>query len=177
MAEKSGERFIYPPPESSKKARIKSMDQFRALYDRSISNPDGFWAEQAERITWFKKWDKVSKWDFNTAKIEWFTGGKLNASVNCLDRHLAGPRRNKAALVWEGEPGERRVLTYHDMWREVSRFANVLKGLGVKRGDRVTIYMPMIPDLPIPMLARARVGAVHSVIFGGFSAEALRDRM
>ncbi|HEY4885130.1 MAG TPA: acetyl-coenzyme A synthetase N-terminal domain-containing protein, partial [Myxococcales bacterium] len=119
MAEKSGERFIYPPPEFSKKARIKSLDQYRALYDRSISNSDGFWAEQAERITWFKKWDKVSKWDFNTAKIEWFIGGKLNASVNCLDRHLTGPRRNKAALVWEGDsPEESRTLTYADVHRE-----------------------------------------------------------
>src|SRR5712664_4345748 len=112
MAEKSGERFIHTPPEFSKKARSKSLDQYRALYDRSISNPDGFWAEQAERITWSKKWDKVSKWDFNTAKIEWFIGGKLNASANCLDRHLAGPRKNKAALVWEGDsPDESRTLT------------------------------------------------------------------
>jgi len=178
MAEKSGERFIYPPPEFSKKARIKSMDQFRALYDRSISNPDGFWAEQAERITWFKKWDKVSKWDFNTAKIEWFTGGKLNASVNCLDRHLAGPRRNKAALVWEGDsPEESRTLTYADVHRETCRFANALRKLGVKKGDRVTIYLPMVPELPIAMLACARIGAIHSVVFGGFSAESLKNRI
>src|SRR4030088_2912777 len=106
MAQKSGACFISPPPDFSKKAWIKSLDQYRALYDRSISNPDGFWAEQAERITWFKKWDKVSKWDFNNAKIEWFIGGKLNASVHRLDRHLAGPRRNKAALVWEGDSPE-----------------------------------------------------------------------
>jgi len=178
MAEKSGERFIYPPPEFSKKARIKNMDQFRALYDRSISNPDGFWAEQAERITWFKKWDKVSKWDFNTAKIEWFTGGKLNASVNCLDRHLAGPRRNKAALVWEGDsPEESRTLTYADVHRETCRFANALRKLGVKKGDRVTIYLPMVPELPIAMLACARIGAIHSVVFGGFSAESLKNRI
>jgi len=178
MAEKSGERFIYPPPEFSKKARIKSMDQFRALYDRSISNPDGFWAEQAERITWFKKWDKVSKWDFNTAKIEWFTGGKLNASVNCLDRHLASPRRNKAALVWEGDsPEESRTLTYADVHRETCRFANALRKLGVKKGDRVTIYLPMVPELPIAMLACARIGAIHSVVFGGFSAESLKNRI
>jgi acetyl-CoA synthetase len=178
MAEKSGERFIYPPPEFSKKARIKGMDQYRALYDRSISNPDGFWAEQAERITWFKKWDKVSKWDFNTAKIEWFTGGKLNASVNCLDRHLTGPRRNKAALVWEGDsPEESRTLTYADVHRETCKFANALRKLGVKKGDRVTIYLPMVPELPIAMLACARIGAIHSVVFGGFSAESLKNRI
>ena len=178
MAEKSGERFIYPPPEFSKKARIKSLDQYRALYDRSISNSDGFWAEQAERITWFKKWDKVSKWDFNTAKIEWFIGGKLNASVNCLDRHLTGPRRNKAALVWEGDsPEESRTLTYADVHRETCRFANALRKLGVKKGDRVTIYLPMVPELPIAMLACARIGAIHSVVFGGFSAESLKNRI
>src|SRR5712671_5090825 len=178
MAEKSGERFIYPPPEFSKKARIKGLDQYRSLYDRSISNPDGFWAEQAERITWFKKWDKVSKWDFNTAKIEWFIGGKLNASVNCLDRHLAGPRRNKAALVWEGDsPEESRTLTYADVHRETCKFANALRKLGVKKGDRVTIYLPMVPELPISMLACARIGAIHSVVFGGFSAESLKNRI
>jgi len=178
MAEKSGERFIYPPPEFSKKARIKSLDQYRALYDRSISNSDGFWAEQAERITWFKKWDKVSKWDFNTAKIEWFIGGKLNASVNCLDRHLTGPRRNKAALVWEGDsPEESRTLTYADVHRETCKFANALRKLGVKKGDRVTIYLPMVPELPIAMLACARIGAIHSVVFGGFSAESLKNRI
>src|SRR5438093_4868463 len=119
-------------------------------------------------------WSKVLEW--NPPFARWFVGGKLNVSVNCLDRHVAGPRRNKAAIVWEGEPGERRVLTYHDLWRDVSRFANVLKGLGVKRGDRVTIYMPMIPELPVALLACARIGAVHSVIFGGFSARAIRDR-
>jgi len=178
MAEKSGERFIHTPPEFSKKARIKSLDQYRALYDRSISNPDGFWAEQAERITWSKKWDKVSKWDFNTAKIEWFIGGKLNASVNCLDRHLAGPRRNKAALVWEGDsPEESRTLTYADVHRETCKFANALRKLGVKKGDRVTIYLPMVPELPIAMLACARIGAIHSVVFGGFSAESLKNRI
>ena len=109
MAEKSGERVIHPPPEFSKRARIGNLEQYRALYDRSISDPDRFWAEQAERITWFKKWDKVSRWDFNTAKVEWFVGGRLNASVNCLDRHLSGPRRNKAALVWEGDLQMTRV--------------------------------------------------------------------
>jgi acetyl-CoA synthetase len=178
MADRSGERVIYPPTEFSKKARIGSMDQFRALYDRSISNPDGFWAEQAERITWFKKWKTVSKWDFNTARIEWFIGGKLNASVNCLDRHLTGPRRNKAALVWEGDsPEESRTLTYAEVHRETCKFANALRKLGVKKGDRVTIYLPMVPELPIAMLACARIGAIHSVVFGGFSAESLKNRI
>src|SRR5437016_4712572 len=128
----------------------------------------------AKGLAWMAPWSKVLEWDPPFAK--WFVGGKLNMSANCLDRHLKGARRNKAALVWEGEPGERRVLTYHDLWREVNRFANVLKGLGVKRGDRVTIYMPMIPELPVALLACSRIGAVHSVIFGGFSAHAIRDR-
>jgi acetyl-CoA synthetase len=178
MADRSGERIIHPPPEFSKKARIGSLDQYRALYDRSISNPDAFWAEQAERITWSKKWNTVSKWDFNTAKIEWFSGGKLNASVNCLDRHLTGPRKNKAALVWEGDsPEESRTLTYADVHRETCKFANALRRLGVKKGDRVTIYLPMVPELPIAMLACARIGAIHSVVFGGFSAESLKNRI
>jgi acetyl-CoA synthetase len=178
MADRSGERIIHPPPEFSKKARIGSIDQYRALYDRSISNPDGFWAEQAERLTWYKKWNTVSKWDFNSASIEWFSGGKLNASVNCLDRHLTGPRKNKAALVWEGDsPEESRTLTYADVHRETCKFANALRKLGVKKGDRVTIYLPMVPELPIAMLACARIGAIHSVVFGGFSAESLKNRI
>src|SRR5437016_10152142 len=178
MADKSGDRVINPPPEFSKKAHIKSLDQDRALYDRSISNPDGFWAEQAERITWMKKWNTVSRWDFKTAKIEWFAGGKLNASVNCLDRHLSGARRNKPALIWEGDsPSESRTLTYADVHRETCKFANALRKLGVKKGDRVTIYLPMIPELPIAMLACARIGAIHSVVFGGFSAESLKNRI
>jgi acetyl-CoA synthetase len=178
MADKSGERIINPPAEFSQKARTKSLDQYRALYDRSISNPDGFWAEQAERITWNKKWGTVSKWDFNNAKIEWFIGGKLNASVNCLDRHLSGPRRNKPALIWEGDsPEESRTLTYADVHRETCKFANALKKVGVKKGDRVTIYLPMVPELAISMLACARIGAIHSVVFGGFSAESLKNRI
>ena len=178
MADRSGERIIPPPPEFSKKARIGSIDQYRALYDRSISNSDGFWAEQADRITWYKKWNTVSKWDFDSAKIEWFVGGKLNASVNCLDRHLTGPRKNKAALVWEGDsPEESRTLTYADVHRETCKFANALRKLGVKKGDRVTIYLPMVPELPIAMLACARIGAIHSVVFGGFSAESLKNRI
>ncbi|HYS07682.1 MAG TPA: acetate--CoA ligase [Myxococcales bacterium] len=178
MADKSGERVINASAEFSKKARTKSLEQYRALYDRSISNPDGFWAEHAERITWNKKWSTVSKWDFNTAKIEWFIGGKLNASVNCLDRHLSGARRNKPALIWEGDsPEESRTLTYADVHRETCKFANALKKVGVKKGDRVTIYLPMVPELAISMLACARIGAIHSVVFGGFSAESLKNRI
>src|SRR5437879_6686355 len=128
----------------------------------------------AKELAWLAPWSKVLEWNLPFCK--WFVGGELNVAANCRDRHLSGARRNKAAIVWEGEPGERRVLTYHDLWREVNRFANVLKGLGVKKGDRVTIYLPMIPELPVALLACARIGAVHSVIFGGFSARAIRDR-
>jgi acetyl-CoA synthetase len=178
MAENQGERLVRVPPSFAEKARIGSKDRYRALYDRSISDPDGFWAEQAERIHWFKRWDKVSRWDFKTAKIEWFIGGKTNVAYNCLDRHVAGPRKNKAALIWEGDsPEESRVLTYQEVLRETSKFANVLKNAGVKKGDRVTLYMPMVPELAIAMLACARIGAIHSVVFGGFSAESLKNRI
>ena len=173
-----GERLVKVPEQFAKQARIGSIDKYRALYDRSLSDPDRFWAEQAERITWFKKWDKVSQWDFHDAKIGYFLGGKLNASVNCLDRHLNGPRKNKAALIWEGDsPEESRTLTYQDVYRETCKFANGLKALGVKKGDRVTIYLPMVPELAISMLACARIGAIHSVVFGGFSAESLKNRI
>ncbi|HZR10855.1 MAG TPA: acetate--CoA ligase, partial [Myxococcales bacterium] len=178
MADTSAATVVKVPEQFAKQAHIGSMDKYRALYNRSISNPDAFWGEQAERITWSKKWSTVSKFDFQTAKIEWFSGGKLNASVNCLDRQIAGPRRNKAALVWEGDsPEESRTLTYYDVYRETCRFANGLKKLGVKKGDRVTIYLPMVPELPIAMLACARIGAIHSVVFGGFSSESLRNRI
>jgi acetyl-CoA synthetase len=172
------ETVIQPPEQFAKSARIGELKKYRALYDRSISDSDGFWAEQAGRLSWFKKWDKVSRSDFNSAKIEWFIGGKLNASYNCLDRHLSGPRKNKAALVWEGDsPDESRILTYQELHREVCKFANALKKLGTKKGDRVTIYLPMVPELPIAMLACARIGAIHSVVFGGFSAESLKNRI
>nr|MBA3318653.1 AMP-binding protein [Gemmatimonadales bacterium] len=134
-----------------------------------------FWEDQARALDWMSLWTRVLDWKPPHAK--WFVGGKLNASANCIDRHLRGPRRNKAAIIWEGEPGERRVLTYWDLSREVGRCANALKRLGVTRGDRVAIYLPLIPELAIAMLACARIGAVHSVIFGGFSAESLRDRI
>ena len=126
-------------------------------------------------LEWFSKWTKVLDW--NPPHAKWFVGGTLNASVNCVDRHVRGPRRNKAAIVWEGEPGDRRTLTYFDLYRQVSQFANVMKSLGIKRGDRVAIYLPLIPELAIAMLACARIGAVHSVVFGGFSSESLRDRI
>ena len=146
-----------------------------AVYERAAADPEGFWAEMAEELDWDQKWDEVLHWD--PPHAQWFVGGKLNACYNCVDRHVQGGRRNKAAIIWEGEGGERRTLTYWDLYRETSKLANGLKSLGVKKGDRVAIYMPMIPELPIAMLACARIGAVHSVVFGGFSAEALRDRI
>ncbi len=173
------EKRVFPPPkEFSAAAHIKSMEEYKELYDSSIADPDKFWGERAEQLDWFKKWDKVRVSDFANAKHEWFVGGKLNVTYNCIDRHLKTWRKNKAALIWEGEPeGERITYTYQDLYNEVCRFANVLKKHGVKKGDRVSIYLPMIPELPISLLACARIGAVHNVVFGGFSAEALRDRI
>jgi acetyl-CoA synthetase len=169
---------VFPPSEEiQKKAYIKSLGEYKQIYQRSITDPEGFWAEMAEQLDWYKKWDKVLVKDFKEAKHEWFVGGKLNACYNCLDRHLTTWRKNKAALIWEGDIGEGKTLTYQDMYYQVSKFANVLKKHGVKKGDRVAIYLPMITELPIAMLACARIGAVHSVVFGGFSAEALRDRI
>ena len=167
---------VFPPPESfAQAAHIKSLGEYRGLYEASLRDPEGFWAQQAETLRWSKKWDRVLEWKAPFAK--WFTGGTLNLSENCLDRHVATWRKNKAAIIWEGEPGETRTLTYQELLREVGRFANVLKALGVHKGDRVGIYMPMIPEAAIAMLACARIGATHSVVFGGFSAEAVRDRM
>jgi acetyl-CoA synthetase len=166
-------RSFTPSPEFSAKAHVKSLAEYEKLWQRAKDDPDGFWAEQAALLSWQKKWDKVLEWKEPFAK--WFVGGKLNVCENCLDRHLA-TRGNKAALVWEGEPGDSRVLRYQDLHREVCKFANVLKNLGMKSGDRVTIYMPLIPETVIAMLACARIGAVHSVVFGGFSADAVADR-
>ncbi len=173
------EKRVFPPPkEFSAAAHIKSMEEYQKLYDSSVADPDKFWGERAEQLDWFKKWDKVRVSDFANGKHEWFVGGKLNVSYNCIDRHLKTWRKNKAALIWEGEPeGERITYTYQDLYYEVCRFANVLKKHGVKKGDRVSIYLPMIPQLPISLLACARIGAIHNVVFGGFSAEALRDRI
>lgn len=172
-------RVFNPPQELVEKAYLKSIDEYKAQWKRSVEDPEGFWGEKAEEmLDWYKKWDKVLVEDFTNGKHEWFTGGKLNVSYNCIDRHLNTWRKNKAAIIWEGEPeGESKIYTYQQMYYEVCRFANVLKKLGIKKGDRVTIYLPMIPELPIAMLACARIGAIHCVVFGGFSAEALRDRI
>jgi len=168
-------RKFDPPAEFCAKASIKNSAELDALRKRAEDDPEGFWAEQARHLDWFKPFDKVLEWKFPFAK--WFLGGTLNASYNCLDRHLKGPRRNKAAIIFEGEPGDRRVLTYQMLADEVGRAANALKELGVGEGDRVAIYMPLVPEAAIAMLACARIGAVHSVVFGGFSAEALADRI
>jgi acetyl-CoA synthetase len=162
----------FPPSDAWRNnAHIKDP----GIYERAERDPEGFWAEQARELEWMKPWAKVLIW--KPPYAQWFAGGKLNASVNCIDRHVRTARRNKAALIWEGEPGDRRTLTYWDLFKEVSAFANVLKGLGIERGDRVALYMPLIPELAISMLACARIGAIHSVVFGGFSAESLRDRI
>ena len=166
------EKRNFPPPKAFKKsAHARSASVFNA----ARKNPQAFWAKAAKELEWFKPWKKVLEWKSPWAK--WFIGGKINASYNCLDRHVKSGRKNKAAIIWEGEPGDERVLTYRDMWREVNKFANVLKKLGVKKGDRVCLYMGMVPELVIAMHACNRIGAPHSVVFGGFSAEALRDRI
>ncbi|MFN2397563.1 MAG: acetate--CoA ligase [Gemmatimonadaceae bacterium] len=162
----------FPPPEGFRNAAVISTGE---LHDRATRDPESFWAEMAGQLEWSRHWDSVLEWKPPHAK--WFLGGKLNASVNCIDRHLIGTRKTKPALVWEGEPGDRRTLNYAELYDEVTRFANVLGRLGVKRGDRVTIYLPMVPEVVIAMLACARIGAIHSVVFGGFSAESLRDRI
>lgn len=170
---------IIMPSESIKiNAYIKSMDEYNKIYKKSIDDPEGFWEELAVQLDWYKKWDKVLEYDFNKPEVKWFIGGKLNASYNCLDRHLNSWRSNKVALIWQGEAlEENRFFTYQQLHYHVNKFANVLKKFGVKKGDRVSIYLPMIPELPIAMLACARIGAIHSVVFGGFSSEALRDRI
>ncbi|MBI3804043.1 MAG: acetate--CoA ligase [Nitrospirae bacterium] len=168
-------RLFKPKKEFSAQAQISSLEAYKRLYRKAEKDPEAFWAGLAKELTWFKPWKKVLEWKPPFAK--WFVGGKINIAYNCLDRHLETWRKNKAAIIWEGEPGDSRVLTYQDLHREVCRFANVLKGQGVVKGDRVAIYMPMIPELAIAMLACARIGATHSIIFGGFSATALRDRI
>ena len=170
-------RVFYPPEELSRQAYIKSLEEYKEIYQRSLSDPEGFWGEAAQQLDWYKKWDKVLVEDFAEGKHEWFVGGKLNVSYNCLDRNLKSWRKNKAALIWEGDIGDIKTLTYQQLYCNVCRFANVLKKHGVRKGDRVSIYLPMILELPIAMLACARIGAVHSVVFGGFSAEALRNRI
>ena len=168
-------RVIKPIKEFSKRARISSLAQYKRIYKESIQSPSKFWSREAKELQWQKKWSKVLQWEPPFAK--WFVGGKINASENCLDRHLSGPRKNKAAIIWEGEPGETRTITYAQLHREVCKFANVLKSQGIKKRDRVIIYMPMVPEAAVAMLACARIGAVHSVVFGGFSAASILDRV
>jgi acetyl-CoA synthetase len=171
----AGESQVIGPPEwVSERAWIKSMDEYQAMYDRSVQDPEGFWGDMAEEyMYWEKKWDKVLDFEFDTPRVEWFKGGKTNVAYNCLDRHLTTWRRNKAALIWEDDEGRSKVYTYQSLYYKVCQFANVLKKHGIKKGDRVAIYLPMIPQLPVVMLACARIGAIHSVIFGGFSAQSL----
>ncbi|MFH1897081.1 MAG: acetate--CoA ligase [Candidatus Desantisbacteria bacterium] len=179
------DRIFYPPKELSEKAHIKSMDEYEQLYKESVENPEGFWGRQAEEnLTWFKKWDKVLEYDFSKIGeveepfVKWFQGGKLNVSYNCIDRHLTSWRRNKAAIIWQGDKEEdKRTLTYQQLHTMVCKFANVLKNNGIKKGDRVTLFLPMIPELAIAMLACSRIGAIHSVIFSAFSAESLKNRI
>jgi acetyl-CoA synthetase len=169
------DRVFPPAPEFAEKAHVKSMAELERLRAEATADPEGFWARMAEALHWFKKWDTVLNWQ--PPHAEWFAGGRINISYNCLDRHLQTWRRNKAALIWEGEPGDARTLTYQQLHTEVCKFANVLKHSGVEQGDRVALYMPLIPELAISMLACARIGATHSVIFGGFSSAALIDRI
>ena len=170
------ENRVFPPPaEFAAGAHIKSVEQYETLYKQSIEDPEAFWAAAAKELHWFKPWEKVLEWDLPHAR--WFVGGKTNLSYNCLDRHLDGPRRDKTAIIWEGEPGEIRRFTYAELHAEVSRFAAALKALGIKKGDRVAVYMGMTPELAIALLACSRIGAIHSVIFGGFAASAIADRV
>jgi acetyl-CoA synthetase len=169
------DRVFPPPAEFAAKANVGSLEEYEAMYRRSVEEPETFWAEAAGELEWFAPWEKVVEGEMGSAK--WFVGGKLNLSHNCVDRHAMGARREKTALLWEGEPGEVRRITFGELHGLVQRFANVLKGLGVQRGDRVAIYMGMCPELAIAMLACARIGAVHSVIFGGFAAQAIVDRV
>jgi acetyl-CoA synthetase len=174
----AGAETFPPNPVFSSQAHIKSLEEYEVLYQRSIRDPEGFWAERAsELLHWERNWDRVLEYDFRKPEIRWFIGGKLNASYNCLDRHLITWRKNKAAIIWEADDGAYRTYTYEQLHYEVNRFASVLRKKGVRRGDRVALYLPMIPELPIAMLACCRIGAVHNVVFGGFSALALQDRI
>jgi len=174
----TGKEKYAPPKDFQRNAQIKSFNEYKRLYKRSMEDPEGFWAERAAQLSWFKKWKHVLKWDFHSAQVRWFEGGRINVAFNCLDRHVLTWRKNKAALIWVGEhPGEHKVYTYQMLHREVCKFANVLKSFGVKRGQRVAIYLPMIPELAIAMLACTRIGAIHSIVFAGFSADSLASRI
>jgi acetyl-CoA synthetase len=182
MTEKHMETILeearkFPPPDSFReRAHISSFEDYKQMYEQSLKDPEKFWGTIAEELYWYKKWDRVLN-DEDAPFFKWFENGKTNLSVNCLDRHIETATRNKAAIIWEGEPGEERVLTYWDLWHEVNKCANTLKGLGIQKGDRVAVYLPMIPELVITILACARIGAVHTVIFAGFSADSIRDRV
>ncbi len=169
---------VYPVPADFAANALINAEQYEAMYNRSVEDPDGLWAEQADKfLTWFRKWDKVQEWDFHTAEIKWFEGGKLNVAYNCLDRHL-DKRGDQTAIIWEGDnPAEDKKISYRELHAEVCKLGNVLKDRGVKKGDRVCIYMPMIPEATVAMLACARIGAVHSVVFGGFSPDSLSGRI
>src|SRR6202795_2577493 len=168
-------RVFKPAKEFAQRARIRSLEHYRRMYRESIDRPEKFWAREADELVWQRRWKNVLEWRAPFAK--WFVGGKLNVSENCLDRHLTGHRRNKAAIIWEGEPGERRTLTYQQLHHEVCRFANVLLRNKIRKGDRVIIYLPTIPEAAIAIVACARIGPVHSVLFGGVSADSIRDRI
>ncbi|MCE8427431.1 MAG: acetate--CoA ligase [Candidatus Methanoperedens sp.] len=169
-------RIFYPPLEFSKKAYVKDLNEYKKIYEESIRDPSSFWEKQADELTWFKKWDRVHYWDSKKAICKWFEGGKLNVSYNCLDRHLSD-KGDRIAIIWEGDSGNKTTYTYRQLHTQVCKFANVLKNQGIRKGERVAIYLPMIPQLVISMLACARIGAIHNVVFAGFSAESLRDRI
>ena len=179
MAEQIANDQIYDIPSAIRGQAAITPELYEQTYQRSIRDPEGFWSEQAEKfVTWFKKWDTVLDWDFHAANIKWFIGGKLNVSYNCLDRHVEAGAGGQTAIIWQGnDPSESRKLTYAELLEQVCKFANTLKSLGVKKGDRVCIYMQMIPELAVAMLACTRIGAIHSVVFGAFSPESLRDRI
>jgi acetyl-CoA synthetase len=164
-----------PTAEFARQAHISGAQAYAQLRQRAADDQEAFWGDLAEKeLVWFEKWSKTFKW--NPPFVQWFVGGKTNVSYNCIDRHLATHRKNKVAILWEGEPGDQRMITYQELHRLVSRFANVLKARGLKTGDRAIVYMPMVPELPVALLACARLGIIHSVVFGGFSAEALNAR-
>ena len=170
--------YFNPPAEFSQNAWISDMEQYRSVYNKSIQDPVQFWEKIADRVSWMKKWDTVREFDFVNGEIKWFDGGELNVSYNCLDRHVEAGYGNQTAIIWEGnDPGEDKKYSYSELLLQVKKFANVLKGIGVHKGDRVCLYMQMIPELPIAMLACTRIGAVHSIVFGAFSPDSLRDRI
>ncbi len=179
MSEHDNGDLIYDIPAPVRGQTAIDLETYAQMYQRSVRDPEGFWAEQAEKfVTWFKKWDKVLEWNFHSAHVKWFIGGTLNVSYNCIDRHVEAGAGGQTALIWQGnDPTQLRTLTYTELLEQVCRCANLLKSLGVEKGDRVCIYLQMIPELPVAMLACARIGAVHSVVFGAFSAESLRDRI